>query len=51
MLLLFINVVLLNALICLSGDLTSRLTSDTSTMSDALSLNTNIFLRSLIKAS
>lgn len=33
-----------------TGDLTSRLTSDTSTMSDALSLNTNIFLRSLIKA-
>ncbi|KAI0227571.1 ATP-binding cassette sub-family B member 9 [Lamellibrachia satsuma] len=33
-----------------TGDLTSRLTSDTSTMSDALSLNTNVFLRSLIKA-
>src|SRR6218665_4046498 len=33
------------------GDITSRLTSDTTTMSDALSLNFNVFVRSLIKAS
>ncbi|ESO84652.1 hypothetical protein LOTGIDRAFT_179605 [Lottia gigantea] len=31
-----------------TGDLVSRLTSDTSTMSDALALNINVFLRSLI---
>ncbi|KAL4224077.1 ATP-binding cassette sub- B member 9 [Mactra antiquata] len=33
-----------------TGDITSRLTSDTTTMSDTLGLNINIFLRSLIKA-
>ncbi|XP_045173941.2 ABC-type oligopeptide transporter ABCB9-like isoform X2 [Mercenaria mercenaria] len=33
-----------------TGDITSRLTSDTTTMSDTLGLNVNIFLRSLIKA-
>ncbi|WAR01086.1 ABCB9-like protein [Mya arenaria] len=33
-----------------TGDITSRLTSDTTTMSDALALNVNIFLRNFIKA-
>ncbi|XP_041346631.1 ATP-binding cassette sub-family B member 9-like [Gigantopelta aegis] len=33
-----------------TGDITSRLTSDTTTTSEALSLNMNIFLRSLITA-
>eukprot|EP00058_Branchiostoma_floridae_P020402 XP_002605892.1 hypothetical protein BRAFLDRAFT_124898 [Branchiostoma floridae] len=32
-----------------TGDITSRLTSDTSTMSDMLSLNLNIFLRSFVR--
>ena len=34
----------------LIGDITSRLTSDTTTMSNALSLNFNVFIRSFIKA-
>uniref|UniRef100_H2YGY8 Uncharacterized protein n=1 Tax=Ciona savignyi TaxID=51511 RepID=H2YGY8_CIOSA len=34
----------------LLGDLTSRLTSDVTTMSDTIGLNFNIFLRNLIKA-
>ena len=34
----------------LPGDMTSRLTSDTTTMSDTLGLNLNIFLRNVIKA-
>lgn len=34
----------------ISGEITSRLTSDTTTMSDTLGLNVNIFLRSLIKS-
>ncbi|KAK6190801.1 hypothetical protein SNE40_002588 [Patella caerulea] len=33
-----------------TGDVVSRLTSDTATMSDTLSLNMNVFLRSLITA-
>ena len=33
-----------------AGDLTSRLTSDTTTMSDTIGLNCNIFLRNSIKA-
>jgi len=33
-----------------TGDLTSRLSSDTTAVSDALSLNVNVFLRSLIQA-
>ncbi|ELT94942.1 hypothetical protein CAPTEDRAFT_6286 [Capitella teleta] len=33
-----------------TGDITSRLTSDVTTMSDTLSLNVNVFLRSLIKS-
>ncbi|XP_071093538.1 ABC-type oligopeptide transporter ABCB9-like [Haliotis cracherodii] len=33
-----------------TGDITSRLTSDTTTTSDAITLNVNIFLRSLITA-
>lgn len=33
-----------------TGDITSRLTSDTTTMSDTLGLNINILLRNLIKA-
>uniref|UniRef100_H2YGY9 Uncharacterized protein n=1 Tax=Ciona savignyi TaxID=51511 RepID=H2YGY9_CIOSA len=33
-----------------TGDLTSRLTSDVTTMSDTIGLNFNIFLRNLIKA-
>ncbi|CAH1801209.1 unnamed protein product [Owenia fusiformis] len=33
-----------------TGDMTSRLTSDTSTMTLALGTNTNIFLRNLVKA-
>ena len=32
------------------GDITSRLTSDTTTMSDTIGLNCNIFLRNLIKS-
>ncbi|PIK38343.1 putative ATP-binding cassette sub-family B member 9 [Apostichopus japonicus] len=32
-----------------TGDITSRLTSDTTTMSDTLNLNINIFLRSTVK--
>ncbi|CAH1230516.1 ABCB9 [Branchiostoma lanceolatum] len=32
-----------------TGEITSRLTSDTSTMSDMLSLNLNIFLRSFVR--
>ncbi|KAK3084563.1 hypothetical protein FSP39_015479 [Pinctada imbricata] len=32
-----------------TGDITSRLTTDTTVMSDTVSLNVNIFLRSLIK--
>ena len=35
----------------LLGELTSRLTSDTTTMAESLGLNTNVFLRSSIKAS
>ncbi|WAR01939.1 ABCB9-like protein [Mya arenaria] len=33
-----------------TGDITSRLTSDTTTMSDGLAVNVNIILRSVIKA-
>nr|XP_039268092.1 ATP-binding cassette sub-family B member 9-like isoform X1 [Styela clava] len=33
-----------------TGDMLSRLTSDTSTMSDMIGLNCNIFLRSVVKA-
>jgi len=35
---------------CPAGDITSRLTSDTTTMCSAIGLNLNIFLRSMIKA-
>lgn len=34
-----------------TGEITSRLTSDTTTMTEALSLNVNIFLRSVVQAS
>jgi len=33
-----------------TGDITSRLTSDTSTMSDTVSLNINVFLRNTIQS-
>ena len=33
-----------------SGDITSRLTSDTTTMSDTVGINCNIFLRNFIRA-
>lgn len=35
----------------ISGDMTSRLTSDVTTMAEALNLNVNVFLRSVISAS
>lgn len=37
-------------MVCFSGDITSRLTSDTTQVSDLISQNVNLFLRSSVKA-
>uniref|UniRef100_A0A671Q422 ATP-binding cassette, sub-family B (MDR/TAP), member 9 n=1 Tax=Sinocyclocheilus anshuiensis TaxID=1608454 RepID=A0A671Q422_9TELE len=38
------------SMVCLTGDITSRLTSDTTQVSDLISQNVNLFLRSFVKA-
>uniref|UniRef100_A0A8C1LMP9 ATP binding cassette subfamily B member 9 n=1 Tax=Cyprinus carpio TaxID=7962 RepID=A0A8C1LMP9_CYPCA len=37
------------SMVCLTGDITSRLTSDTTQVSDLISQNVNLFLRSFVK--
>lgn len=37
-------------MVCLTGDITSRLTSDTTQVSDLISQNVNLFLRSFVKS-
>lgn len=37
-------------MVCFTGDITSRLTSDTTQVSDLISQNVNLFLRSFVKA-
>ncbi len=38
------------SMVCLTGDITSRLTSDTTQVSDLISQNVNLFLRSFVKS-
>lgn len=39
----------LNYRVCLSGDITSRLSTDTTLMARAVALNVNVLLRTMIK--
>lgn len=39
-----------HSMVCLTGDITSRLTSDTTQVSDLISQNVNLFLRSFVKS-